>query len=157
MVNLVWVFWGPDDQKCPLRVLLRFVVWGSKKLFLGVSKKINFFLCKLLTMANILRILKKISKNLIFWWGWVVRVKKSELTCYSHHVLYKNIKILIKLFEVPLGPITALKHWITVIGFQINSLNPASGLLLAYQSLGICLWKRGIKIASNYAEPRDRD
>ena len=43
MVNLVWVFWGPDDQKCPLRVLLRFVVWGSKKLFLGVSKKINFF------------------------------------------------------------------------------------------------------------------
>jgi len=28
-------------------------------------------------MANILRILKKISKNLIFWWGWVVRVNKS--------------------------------------------------------------------------------
>ena len=40
MVNLVWVFWGPDDQKCPLRVLLRLVVWGSKKLFF---QKINFF------------------------------------------------------------------------------------------------------------------
>jgi len=43
MVSLVWIFWGPDDQKCPLRVLLRFVVWGSKKLFLGVLTKIEFF------------------------------------------------------------------------------------------------------------------
>jgi len=75
MVNLVRVFWGPNDQKCPLRILLRFVVWGSKKLFLGVLTKIKFFFCKLLTMANILRIQKKISKNLIFWWNWVVRVK----------------------------------------------------------------------------------
>ncbi len=41
MVNLVCVFWGPDDQKCPLRVLLRFVVWGSKKLFLWVLTKIK--------------------------------------------------------------------------------------------------------------------
>jgi len=42
MVNLVLVFWGPDDQKCPLRVLLRFVVWGSKKLLLGILTKIKF-------------------------------------------------------------------------------------------------------------------
>jgi len=55
-------FWGHDDQKCPLRVLSRFVVWGSKKLFLGGSDKNEFFFCKLLTTANILRILKKISK-----------------------------------------------------------------------------------------------
>jgi hypothetical protein len=66
MVNLVCVFLGPDDQKCPLRVLLRLVVWGSKKLFLGALTKIKFIFRKLLTMANILRILKKISKNLIF-------------------------------------------------------------------------------------------
>ena len=31
-----------DDQKCPLRVLLRFVVWGSKKLLLGILTKIKF-------------------------------------------------------------------------------------------------------------------
>jgi len=30
MINLVGDFWGPDDQKCLLRVLLRFEVWGSK-------------------------------------------------------------------------------------------------------------------------------
>ncbi len=58
MVNLVWFFGGPDDQKCPLRVLLRYVVRGYKKLFLGVLTKIKFFSRKLLTMANILRILK---------------------------------------------------------------------------------------------------
>ena len=39
MINLVGVFWGPDDQKCFQRVLLGFVVWGSEKLFLGVLKK----------------------------------------------------------------------------------------------------------------------
>jgi len=44
MINFVWVFWGPDDQKCFLRVLLGFVVWGSEKLFLGVfEKNENFF------------------------------------------------------------------------------------------------------------------
>jgi len=43
MINLVLVFLGPDDQKCPLRVLLRFVVWGSEKLFLGVLTKIKVF------------------------------------------------------------------------------------------------------------------
>jgi len=60
------VFLGPDDQKCFQRVLLMFVVWGPEKLFLGgLGKKLSFF-CKLLTMANILRIQKKISKNLIF-------------------------------------------------------------------------------------------
>jgi len=41
---------------------LRFVVWGSEKLFLGVLTKIKFFFRKLLTMANILRILKKVIK-----------------------------------------------------------------------------------------------
>ena len=45
MVNLVWAFWG--HEKCPLRVLLRFVVWGSKKLFLGVLTKIKFFFANL--------------------------------------------------------------------------------------------------------------
>jgi len=43
MVNLVWVFWGTDDQKCSLRGLLWFVVWGYKKLFLGVLTEIKFF------------------------------------------------------------------------------------------------------------------
>ena len=46
MVNLVGVFWGTDDQKCFLRVLLGFVVWGSEKLFLGVLTKLNFFFLK---------------------------------------------------------------------------------------------------------------
>ena len=27
---------------------------------------------------------KKISKNIIFWWGWVVRVKKKKQTIYSY-------------------------------------------------------------------------
>jgi len=39
MINLVGVFWGPNDQKCFLRVLLGFVDWGSEKLFLGVLPK----------------------------------------------------------------------------------------------------------------------
>ena len=42
-INLVGVFWGPDDQKCFLRVLLRFVVWGSEKLFWGVLTKNKTF------------------------------------------------------------------------------------------------------------------
>jgi len=43
MINLVGVFWGPDDQKCFLRVLFGFVVWGPDKLFLGVlTKNKNF-------------------------------------------------------------------------------------------------------------------
>jgi len=47
MINFVWVFWGPDDQKCFLRVLLGFVVWGSEKLFLGVfEQNENFFFHK---------------------------------------------------------------------------------------------------------------
>jgi len=47
MINLMGVFWGLDDQKCSLPVLLRFVAWGSEKLFLGVSTKIkNFFFLK---------------------------------------------------------------------------------------------------------------
>jgi len=40
MINLVW---GPDDQKCFQRVLLGLVVWGSKKLFLGVLTKNETF------------------------------------------------------------------------------------------------------------------
>ncbi len=47
MINLVGFFWGADDQKCFLRVLLGFVVWGSEKLFLGVfEKNENFFFLK---------------------------------------------------------------------------------------------------------------
>jgi len=43
MINLVGFFWGPDDQKCSLPVLLRFVVWVCEKLFLGVLTKIKIF------------------------------------------------------------------------------------------------------------------
>jgi len=43
MINLVGVFWDPDDQKCFLRVLLWFVDWGSEKLFLGVLTKNKIF------------------------------------------------------------------------------------------------------------------
>ena len=46
MINLVRVFWGPDDQKCFQRVLSGFVVWGSEQLFLGVLTQINFFFLK---------------------------------------------------------------------------------------------------------------
>ena len=65
MVNLVWVLRGPDDQKCPLRVLLRFVVWGSKKLFLGVFTKIFFFL-QITHNGEHIKNSEKNSKNLIF-------------------------------------------------------------------------------------------
>ena len=40
------VFWGPDDQKYSLRVLLRFVVQGSEKLLLGVLTQIKIFFSK---------------------------------------------------------------------------------------------------------------
>jgi len=44
MINLVGAFWGPDDQKCFLLVLLGFVDWGSEKLFFGVlTKNKNFY------------------------------------------------------------------------------------------------------------------
>jgi hypothetical protein len=43
MINLVWVFWGLDDQKYFLRVLLGFVDWGSENLFLGVLTKNKIF------------------------------------------------------------------------------------------------------------------
>jgi hypothetical protein len=47
MVNLVGVFWGTDDQKCFLRVLMGLVVWGSEKLFLGgFDKNKNIFFLK---------------------------------------------------------------------------------------------------------------
>jgi hypothetical protein len=36
-------FGGPEDQKCFQRVLLRFVVWGSEKLILGVLTKNKVF------------------------------------------------------------------------------------------------------------------
>ncbi len=65
MVNSVWVFWGPDDQKFPLRFLLRFVDWGSKKLFLGVLTKFNFFL-QITHNGEHIKNTKKNSKNLIF-------------------------------------------------------------------------------------------
>ena len=50
----------------------------QKVIFEGFDKNKYFFL-QFLTIANILKILKKISKNLIFWWGWVVRVKLVEV------------------------------------------------------------------------------
>jgi len=43
MINLVGVFWSPDDQKRFQRVLLWFVVWGSEKFFYGVLTQIKFF------------------------------------------------------------------------------------------------------------------
>ncbi len=43
MINLVGIFWGPDDQNCFLRVLLGFVDWGSEKLFWGVLTKNKIF------------------------------------------------------------------------------------------------------------------
>jgi hypothetical protein len=43
MINLVGFFWGAEDQKCFQWVLLGFVVWGSKKLFLGVLTKNKIF------------------------------------------------------------------------------------------------------------------
>jgi len=43
MINLVGVFWGPDDRKCFLRVLMGFVDWGSENLFLGVLTKNKIF------------------------------------------------------------------------------------------------------------------
>ncbi len=47
MVNLEGVFWGTDDQKCFLRVLMGYVVWGSEKLFLGdFDKNKNYFFLK---------------------------------------------------------------------------------------------------------------
>jgi len=57
-----WVFVGPDDQKCFQRVLLRFVVWGSEKLFLGVLTKNNFFL-KISHNGEHVKNSKKISKT----------------------------------------------------------------------------------------------
>ncbi len=43
MINLVGFFWGLDDQKCFLRVLLGFVDWGPEKLFFGVLTKNKIF------------------------------------------------------------------------------------------------------------------
>jgi hypothetical protein len=43
MINLVGVFRGTDDQKCFQRVLLGLVVFGSKKLFLGILTKNKIF------------------------------------------------------------------------------------------------------------------
>ena len=43
MTNLIGVFWGLDDQKYFLRVLLGFVDWGSEKLFWGVLTKNKIF------------------------------------------------------------------------------------------------------------------
>ena len=40
-------FLGPDGQKCFQRVLLRFLVWGSEKLFLGVLKIKSYIFIKL--------------------------------------------------------------------------------------------------------------
>ena len=66
MINLVGVFWGLDDQKCFLRVLLGFVDWGSEKLFLGVLTKIKFFVLQITHNGEHIKNSKKMSKNLIF-------------------------------------------------------------------------------------------
>ncbi len=64
MVNLVWVFWGPDDQIFSLRVLLRFVVWGSV-IFGGFDTNWNFFFPKKDSNSLILFIEKKSKKLLV--------------------------------------------------------------------------------------------
>jgi hypothetical protein len=66
MINLVGVFLGHDDQKCLLRILLRFVAWGSEKLFLGVLTKNNFFFVQITHNGEHIKNSKKNSKNLIF-------------------------------------------------------------------------------------------
>jgi hypothetical protein len=43
MINLVGGFRDPDDQKCPLRVLLGLVFWRYETLFLGVLTKNKIF------------------------------------------------------------------------------------------------------------------
>jgi len=69
MINLVEVFWGPDDQKCSLRVLLRSVVWWSEKLFLGVLTQIKIFFSE--KDSNYFNMIhrKKVLKKLIFMGG----------------------------------------------------------------------------------------
>jgi len=66
MVNLVGFFWDPDDQKCSLQVLLRFVFWGSEKLFLRVLTqiKIFYFLKKDSNYFNMIH-----RKKIIFYGG----------------------------------------------------------------------------------------
>ena len=63
------VFWGIDDQKCFLRVLMRLVVWGSEKLFLGgFDKNKNiFFLKKDSNYFNMIHQNKSIKK--LFFMG----------------------------------------------------------------------------------------
>ena len=84
MINLVGVFWGPDDQKCFLRVLLGYVVWGSEKLFLGVLTKDSNKDSKLKIQTKILKkdsnylnmIHRNKSLNKLFFMG-VTRSHKS--------------------------------------------------------------------------------
>jgi len=65
----VGFFWGPDDQKCSLWVLLRYVVWGSETLFLGVLIQIkHFFLIKDSNYFNMIH-RKKSLKKLFFMGG----------------------------------------------------------------------------------------
>ncbi len=93
---------------------------------LGVFTKIEFYFCKLLTKANILRILKKNSKNLIFWWGWEVRVKKKkqlqisgarvdigEAGLVGGHVLEKSEQLLGEVVECEdnLGAAAGGREW----------------------------------------------
>jgi hypothetical protein len=69
MINLVGAFWGPDNQKYSLPVLLRFVVWGSEKLFLGFLTKIKkiFFLKKDSYYFNMIHRNKSLKK--LFFMG----------------------------------------------------------------------------------------
>ena len=66
MVDLVGFFWGTDDQKCYLRVLLRFVVWVRKVIFGAFVKKLIFFLQFTHNGEYIKNSKKKILKILFF-------------------------------------------------------------------------------------------
>ena len=82
------VFWGPDDQKCSLPVLLRFVVWGSERSFLGVLIKIKifFFLKK---DSNYFKMIhrNKSLKKLFFMGAWNKGLIKKKLSLKRKRIL----------------------------------------------------------------------
>jgi len=83
MINLVVVCWGPDDQECFQRVLLGFVVWGFEKLIFGGFDKKKIFFLQITHNGEHIKNSKKISKNFIFLWGWIVRVNNQESFNYA--------------------------------------------------------------------------
>ena len=78
MICLVGVFCGIDEQNCILRVLLGFLVWVPEKLFLGVLKKIKFFL-QITHNGEHIKNSKKKSKNLIFDEAEKLGLKKNPI------------------------------------------------------------------------------